>query len=208
MNAQTEAPAAPGLTATFDPPTTGSLTTEEFKRLVDLEKLAYNNFQAIGIALLEIRDSRLYRETHSTFESYCEDRWSLTCRRVNQLIVGQEVNRNLGTTVPERQARELSIIKDPEQQREAYQKAVDTAPDGKLTADHIKDTIQARVEARLEVIPPELSEQELAKVHSAVDASAVQILGHLPRKKHVPAIRVAMKKWQEILGRYKNQNDK
>jgi hypothetical protein len=49
--------------------------------------------------------------------------------------------RNCGQTetIPtnEYQTRPLSKIKDPEQQREAWQKAVSTAPDGKVTAAHV-----------------------------------------------------------------------
>jgi hypothetical protein len=29
----------------------------------------------VGNAIREIRDSKLYKETHSTFEEYCWERW-------------------------------------------------------------------------------------------------------------------------------------
>ena len=34
-------------------------------------------FVAVGNALAAIRDKRLYRQTHGTFEAYCEQRWNL-----------------------------------------------------------------------------------------------------------------------------------
>jgi hypothetical protein len=33
-----------------------------------------------GTALLEVRDRRLYRETHATFEDYCRERWRFSDR--------------------------------------------------------------------------------------------------------------------------------
>ncbi len=33
-------------------------------------------FYEVGNALLQIRDERLYRQTHSTFEEYCREKWS------------------------------------------------------------------------------------------------------------------------------------
>jgi hypothetical protein len=54
-----------------------------------------------------------------------------------------KTERNISTTVeigsiPERHLRPLTKLRDnPEQQREAWQKAVDTAPEGKVTAAHV-----------------------------------------------------------------------
>ncbi|UHD45351.1 hypothetical protein LUX29_20540 [Aureimonas altamirensis] len=45
-----------------------------------------STFQEVGEALIEIRDSKLYRESHETFEVYCRDRWDLHRRRAYQLI--------------------------------------------------------------------------------------------------------------------------
>src|SRR5690606_26347192 len=52
---------------------------------------------------------------------------------------------NLGTMVPkpanERQARPLTKL-PPEQQREAWEEAVATAPDGRVTAAHVERTVK------------------------------------------------------------------
>ena len=87
-----------------------------------------------------------YRETHGTFEEYCKERWGFERNYANKLIRASEVKENLGTVVPknisERVLRPLTTIKDPEEQREVFQEAVETAPNGKVTAKHIEKTIQ------------------------------------------------------------------
>ena len=86
-------------------------------RLVECEAVIERglaSFMEVGQALLEIRDSRLYRETHGTFEDYCLVRWSMTDRRARYLIDAVAV----GTIVPvqnEAQARELApLLREPD----------------------------------------------------------------------------------------------
>jgi len=52
-------------------------------------------FRTVGAALEEMRDSRLYRSTHDTFEDYCSDRWSIGKAYAYCLIEGAVVVRNL-----------------------------------------------------------------------------------------------------------------
>lgn len=79
------------------------------RRLEELEVVierGMSTFVEVGEALLEIRGSRLYRDTDGTFEGYCRRRWGFTARRANHLMDAAEI----GTVVPiatERQAREL-----------------------------------------------------------------------------------------------------
>ncbi len=40
----------------------------------------------VGKALLEIRTDKLYRETHTTFEAYCQDKWGHTRKWANAAI--------------------------------------------------------------------------------------------------------------------------
>jgi hypothetical protein len=54
-------------------------------------------FYEAGKALRELRDRRLYRSTHPTFEGYCRDRFGFTHRHVNYLIAGSQVVENLQT---------------------------------------------------------------------------------------------------------------
>lgn len=64
-----------------------------------------------GRALTVIRDARLYRETHATFEAYCRERWQMSRPRAYQLISAA----GMSTTVDnERQARALRAVKEEE----------------------------------------------------------------------------------------------
>ncbi|WP_347242299.1 hypothetical protein [Nostoc sp. FACHB-892] len=54
-------------------------------------------FFEAGKALAQLRDRRLYRSTHRTFEEYCRDRFGYTHRRVNYLIAGSVVFDNIVT---------------------------------------------------------------------------------------------------------------
>lgn len=71
-------------------------------------------FVEVGMALMRIRDRRLYRATHDTFEAYCQERWSLSRTRSYQLIDaaslvdGMSTIGDTPTPANEGQARELS----------------------------------------------------------------------------------------------------
>jgi hypothetical protein len=103
-----------------------SLLLIEVTRFNELEQvisIGLGTFVQVGAALLEIRDSRLYRGTHGTFEEYCQDRWDIARNYANKLIAAASVVLNLGTnsTQPthESQVRPLTSL-DPQQQREAW----------------------------------------------------------------------------------------
>lgn len=124
-----------------------SLLIIEEERLGELESVierGLKTFVDVGMALLEIRDSRLYREDYSTFEDYCRDRWGFTRMRASQLIASYEVVNNVNNCLQipqtESQARPLTSL-EPEQQREAWARAVETAPDGKITAAHVQEVV-------------------------------------------------------------------
>jgi hypothetical protein len=121
-----------------------TLARSETTRLVELEcviEQGIATFIAVGNALSEIRESRLYRETHATFEDYCLERWKFTGRRGRQLIAAAEI----GTVVPvenEAQARELiPLLREhgPEAVAEAW--ATCDGADS-VTAAALKDTAE------------------------------------------------------------------
>lgn len=94
-------------------------TPVETARLCELESVIERGLQTyieVGNALMEIRDSRLYRNTHGTFEDYCLGKWGWTRMRASQLIeaaqIAVNVNHGLQIEPPanERQARELAVI--------------------------------------------------------------------------------------------------
>lgn len=95
--------------------TDDKLTRAETASLAECEAVierGLKTFVEVGEALLRVRDERLYRATHPTFEHYCRERWGFGGRRARQLMAASEV----GTIVPvenEGQARELlTLLRD------------------------------------------------------------------------------------------------
>jgi len=123
------------------------LTTIEQSELESLETIINKNvgaFYKVGCALAKIRDSRLYRETYSTFEDYCKDRWDMSHQHADRLIGSSNVIENVTPVgvkpANERQTRPLTKLK-PEQQQEAWEKVVKTAPEGKITARYVSKVV-------------------------------------------------------------------
>lgn len=103
-------------------------------------------FVEVGNALMAIRDSRLYRATHRSFEEYCKERWAMTYRHANRLIGAASVIQHLGQISPivpanVEQANPLASL-PPETQPLAWQEAVDTAPGGKITGLHVASVVE------------------------------------------------------------------
>lgn len=117
-------------------------------------------FVEVGRALLEIREQRLYRETHESFETYCRERWGWSSRHVNRQIEAAGVAAALGPMGPipesERQARELARLPEPEAVREVWSEVKEAHGDDVTAAD-----VREAVDRRLGVEPrphPSLSE--------------------------------------------------
>jgi hypothetical protein len=61
--------------------------------------------------VIEIRDERLYRETHGTFERYCRDRWQFSRQRSHQFISAAALSTTVDIDITnEAQARELASL--------------------------------------------------------------------------------------------------
>lgn len=120
-----------------------SLTAAERSELAHLETTIVRGAGQVAVALATVRDRRLYREEHPTFEAYCRDRWGMSRSRAYQTIHAGEVNSILSTVVdsaiPEAQARELVDLRDdPAALRTTYQR-VHAETDGNVTAAAIRD---------------------------------------------------------------------
>ena len=108
------------------------LTATEVKRLAECEaifKKSKKEFMKGWDALMCISEEGLYRATHSTFEQYCREKWGITARYANRLMLADAVVENIKseqlvslepTAVPENeaQARPLAAL-TPTQQIEA-----------------------------------------------------------------------------------------
>jgi hypothetical protein len=106
-------------------------------------------FFAVGAALSEIKDSRLYRCEFPNFESYCRERWDIGRAHAYRLIDSAGIIENLSPNgdeilpVNEAQAREL-LPYEPEAQKALWQIIVSTVPKGsKITAGHIRSVALA-----------------------------------------------------------------
>ncbi|MEH1781191.1 MAG: hypothetical protein V7L26_19165 [Nostoc sp.] len=76
------------------------LTDEEQSDRLHLERKVEKAVFEAGKALMELRDRRLYRSTHSTFEEYCKDRFGFQRRHPYRLIEASAVFDNLMKMCP------------------------------------------------------------------------------------------------------------
>lgn len=99
------------------PPTT-ELTVADRAELGRYERVIERglmSFMEVGTALIAIRDGKLYRGTHGTFEDYCQQRWGISRSYAHRTIGAVEVVNNLlpiGNILPatESQARPLTAL--------------------------------------------------------------------------------------------------
>ncbi|MHC5819954.1 MAG: hypothetical protein ACYT04_29820 [Nostoc sp.] len=156
----------PSATITVAAVEVAELTEEEQSDRLHLERRVERAFFEAGKALAELRDRRLYRSTHKTFEEYCRDRFGYTHRNVNYLIAGSlvvdniimgtngsqnEITDEMGTNgsqilpTNERQVRPLVPL-EAEEQRTAWQTAVQQAGGKVPTGRIVKDVVQRIME--------------------------------------------------------------
>lgn len=83
---------------------------QDLKKYESLISKGLNTFLEVGKALAEIRDRRLYRETHKTFERYCKETWDLSKGYAYQQIGGYET-----VTLLESKMSAIADKNDPEQ---------------------------------------------------------------------------------------------
>ena len=94
-------------------------------------------FVEVGLALAEIRDARLYRPEHPTFEEYCRARWNWSRSYAHRIIEAAATSEALPDgqrPETESQARELARI-EPNRRLEVLNKA---RTNGKVTAAIIR----------------------------------------------------------------------
>ncbi|MBW4565018.1 MAG: hypothetical protein KME32_28730 [Mojavia pulchra JT2-VF2] len=140
------------------------LTEQEQSDRLNLERKVERAFFEAGKALMELRERRLYRSAHRTFEEYCRDRFGHSRQQSNYLIAAAGVYENLTTNgcqnmvdkdlatngcqilpTSERQVRPLVPLK-LEEQRSCWQQAVEEAG-GKIPSGRIvKDVVQRIME--------------------------------------------------------------
>lgn len=112
-----------------------------------LEREIFDNlksFVKVGTALMRIREKRLYRGSHDTFEQYCEQVFDLGRRQADRDIAAAEFVERIrptGLILPthESQIRDVLTL-PPDQQVEVWQEVVTNYE--KPTAKVVKEVVQ------------------------------------------------------------------
>jgi N6-adenosine-specific RNA methylase IME4 len=133
-------------TAVAGQPNTLSITEQtilaENERIIER---GLKTFYEVGNALIQIRDSRLYREQYSTFEEYCQGRWQLERRRAYQLMDTSLVFNNVKnfSHLPANEAQTQPLVSlEPDEQRLAWAAVIEAVGNDKITAKDV--TLQVK----------------------------------------------------------------
>jgi hypothetical protein len=141
---------------TQEPSGTDSRTEANLAPLTETEKDQLRRYEAVlreglgtffqvGSALLAIRENRLYRSTHTTFEAYCRDLWGIGRTYAWRVIGAAERLRLLPHNGPmpinEFQIRPCLKI-EPSEFPKAWGEAVARANGGKITATLLASVVR------------------------------------------------------------------
>ncbi|MEH2172293.1 hypothetical protein [Nostoc sp.] len=130
------------------------LTQEEQSDRVHLERKVERAFFEAGKALTELRDRRLYRSSHRTFEEYCRDRFGHSRRQSYLLMDAAVVFDNLveicdqfdhKLPTAEGQVRPMTKL-EPQEQQEVWLRSVEFAGGKVPTGRIVKDVVQRIME--------------------------------------------------------------
>ncbi|MEG3931750.1 MULTISPECIES: hypothetical protein [unclassified Microcoleus] len=152
---------------------TAQLDVAERTRLQELESIVEHGLQIfyeVGKALDEIREEKLYRETHKTFEAYCLDNWGIGRRTADRFISAAQVVENLrpiGLKIPtkENQVRPLTGL-PAELQLEIWQEALELSPNSMPTGAAVQRLVERRFPSNGNGRTPKDSASEVEKLRS------------------------------------------
>ena len=156
--------------ATVETEEKADLTYDEQQDRLFLERKVEAAFYQAGQALKALKDKKLYRSTHSTFESYCQDRFGFKRRHPYRLIQASEIFDRILEMCPIRtqnesgeispldpkfilpssewQVRSLSRLK-PEEQGEAWLKAVQSAEGKAPSGTKVRSIVDQHIKERV-----------------------------------------------------------
>lgn len=191
-----------------------ALDKREEDRLAELEETirhGLSTFIAVGMALAEIREGKLYRKTHATFEAYCEDQWAFTASRARQLIEAANVANEMTATTcntpkNESQSRVLAgcekearapvweVAEETGQSVQVVVEALDAlSPEAYQRVKEgnrkpLKDAVKEQEEAATDHVTPALRALDAArKKIEQLNESGAPALRHLDRARAVVA---------------------
>jgi len=147
------------------------LSVAEKSRLDELTGVVdrhLKSFMDVGRALSEIRDGRLYRSTHETFEAFCKEKWDISKKHAYRQIAAYEVTENVSNwtqnqiaspdqmaiepqpvfrlPMNESQVRPLveAKLSGPEQLEIWGRVCEEAGPDGKITAAMVAKAVKGK----------------------------------------------------------------
>lgn len=164
------------LTVVFAPK---ELDMQEADRLARLESSIEKNlaaFYAVGLALAEIKQDRLYRENYDTFEAYCRDRYSLARRTAYQYIESAATVDNLKECAQlehkptlESHLRPLNNL-TPEDQRTAWLEVEAAAQGDRITAALVQRVVKQVFGEQAPKAGPQV-DQDTAEIIATIKAN-------------------------------------
>lgn len=101
------------------------------KELEAIIRSGFKSYHEMGAALLEIRDRRLYKKTHSSFGEYCKQKWDYTEASINRFIAAAKLASRLAPIgVPRNESILRPLVKlHPKQQTRVWQCAMEKVGD-------------------------------------------------------------------------------
>jgi hypothetical protein len=111
-----------GHPASEDVSSTNASPARSLDELEQVVRKGLGTFIEVGVALVEIRDRRLYRDAgYTTFERYCRERWGWSRQHAYRLIDGAQVAALVSpigdTPANESQARALAPLAHADEER-------------------------------------------------------------------------------------------
>ena len=166
------------------------LTLDEERERLHLERKVERAFYEAGLALQTLRDKRLWRATHNSFKEYCQDRFCYSRDYAYKLIDTVEISKTVYGDVDnclqsetivlataESQLRPLKQLKEPEQQRQAWARAVEKAGGKVPTAKIVREVVNQ--------IKPKETKAKKTKVEQNQN-------GTQPKIKYVPLVKAEL----------------
>ena len=173
------------------------LSASEIEERDELENTVQQAFFIAGQALKVLRDKKLYRETHATFEDYLGDRFGFTKRKAYYLIDAYEVVNNLKSEqfvhflpTNESQCRELTKL-PVSQQAPAWVSALKEAGEGKTPLARIVKQVVNKIKGE-PIVKPEPEKKDGPVL---VPGIGIEYVAHLEEETYW-----LLKKYQEKIG--------
>jgi hypothetical protein len=123
-----------------------ALSKLEQSDLTDCEAVierGWQTFVEVGSALATIRENRLYRQEHPSFEAYCSRRWMYNRSYAYSLIAAAQAVKHLSaiadTSKPQHESQVRPLIGlPPDRMKSVWVKAVEIAQSKPVTAKHVR----------------------------------------------------------------------